>query len=45
MTEPQPAYTPLNVPPDTDQFIYRWVTKVRNGEVVCELTQIQIRQP
>jgi hypothetical protein len=44
VTDLQP-YTPLTVPADTDQFIYRYVTKVRNSEVVCELTQIGIRQP
>jgi len=44
MTDPQP-FTPLTVPPDTDQYIYRYVTKVRGQDVVCELTQIGIRQP
>lgn len=39
------VYTPLDVPPDTDQYIYRYVTKVREQNVVCELTQIEIRQP
>ena len=27
MTDPQP-YTPLTVPPDTDQYVYRYVTKL-----------------
>jgi hypothetical protein len=40
-----PPYTPATVPPDTDQYIYRWVTKFRAGEIISELTQIQIRQP
>lgn len=42
-------YTPDNVPPDTDQYIYRYVTKFRGDgtapQVFSELTQIWIQQP
>jgi hypothetical protein len=40
-----PAYTPDTVPPDTDRFIYRYVTRWRGEEVISELTQIAISQP
>lgn len=40
-----PPYTPDTVPPDTDQYVYRWVTTFRDGQAVSELTQIWIRQP
>jgi hypothetical protein len=36
---------PALAPPDTDQYIYRYVTKFRNQEVISELTQIAITQP
>lgn len=47
MTEP---FTPDNVPPDTDQYIYRYVTKptVNDSglpEIESVLTQIRITQP
>lgn len=32
-------------PPDTDQYIYRPVTKLRGGEIVSDMTQIWISQP
>jgi hypothetical protein len=32
-------------PPDTDQYIYRYVTKYRSDQVISELTQIAITQP
>jgi hypothetical protein len=44
-------YTPDDVPPDTDQFIYRYVTTVAEDQgmgvpvVVSELRQIEITQP
>ena len=40
-----PPYTPVDVPPDTDRYIYRYVTKWQGEQVVSELTQIAISQP
>lgn len=46
MSEP---FTPEDVPPDTDRYVYRPVTKFRGDgtapQVFTELTQIWIRQP
>jgi hypothetical protein len=45
----QGPYTPADVPPDTDHYIYRYVTKFRGDgaapQVYSELTQIRITQP
>ena len=44
-TPASPPYTPETVPPDTDRYIYRYVTKWRGDQVISELTQIAISQP
>lgn len=44
-------YTPENVPPDTDEYIYRWVTRAEPDMgmglplVRSVLKQIRISQP
>jgi hypothetical protein len=45
------SYTPEDVPPDTDEYVYRYVTKFEGDAgmgvpaVYSELTQIWISQP
>lgn len=42
MTEP---YTPDDVPPDTDEYVYRPVLRLVGGDFVTEYMQIGITQP